>query len=168
MAKSKKEGSAAAASADETTVSPAEASTPVIDDAATDPFPEADLLPAIEPGAGALDDEFGEDAPNDKEPQVPTFDEYTEAGYDASGYHKRFGRNPKPNSERAKREAVQAAASTAAAVMREKAAHVGKAMYVVWEYGSLHCNGVLTEPGGLVDLTFAQAEAIGECVSLAV
>lgn len=146
-----------------------ESSTPVIDDGVLD-IPavlDPEQVPAETPEALALreyNEEFGEDAPNDKEPSVPTFAEYVEAGYDASGYHRRFGRNPKPNTERAKQEQAQASLD---AQPKRRGGHAGKAPYTVWEHGSLQCNGVLYAPGESVDLTADQAEAIGECVSLA-
>ncbi len=106
------------------------------------------------------EDEYPPDAPNEREPSVPTLAEYVESGYDPSGYHKRFGKNPAPNTARALREAeAVAAALRAPAPPRE-----GRGEYVVWPHGALQRNGKVHAPGSVVNLPHVEAFGI-ECLS---
>jgi hypothetical protein len=102
----------------------------------------------LKPPVAPPSDEVPPDAPNEKEPSVPTLEEWVKAGYEPDLYHHRFGKNPKPNTP-----AARAAESSA------------KRAYRIWPHGDLHRNGKVHAPGSTIHLTDAEAEGLG-CVSL--
>lgn len=104
---------------------------------------------------------YPSDAPNEREPVVPTLAEWLAAGYAEVGYCRRFGKNPTPNTPAAKADAKPALVHLAP----EPDPNATRT-YRVWQHGELHRNGKVYRPGDTLDLTDAVAASIGACVAL--
>jgi hypothetical protein len=101
------------------------------------------------------------DAPNEREPVVPTLAEWLAAGHAEIGYCRRFGKNPTPNTPAAKADAKPALVH-----LPPSPDPNGLRRYKVWQHGELHRNGKVYRPGDTLELTEAVAAGI-TCVVLA-
>lgn len=82
------------------------------------------------PTDGSEDFEYPPDAPHPGEPVVPLLEEWLEVGYSREGYNKRFGLNPKPNTDRAKAQKQRTVGDIAVVCLKsETSVHLGNRRY---------------------------------------